>query len=138
MLLNNAMNYPKPQVIAFDSTDSGTPQQMFCNICYSVTAGNTYYAILPTLSETGDMLYLINTTVNNTMAGVNIKQNADQYICAWGDKKTTVGTDGYVVIAGNRNYYWFSLMCIEANKGWIFAGYQTDPASSTPQNLSYF
>jgi hypothetical protein len=34
MLLNNAMNYPKPQVIAFDSTDSGTPQQMFCNICY--------------------------------------------------------------------------------------------------------
>jgi hypothetical protein len=130
MALNNSVNFPKARAVVPSS-----PQQMDNNTCYLLDdPGHTTIFTLPVLSEMGDMLHFCCMSATSF---IRINQNADQYMVATSStspKKTTIGTAGYVSGGGSNYYSYYSLMCIEANKGWMFTGWQS--ISSTGFDIS--
>lgn len=127
MALNNAINCPKVQ-----SVNATTAQQMIPNVCYVLTTVDTYNITLPVTSEMGDMIHIVMAAqVTNCI----LLQNALQYIGA-DSKVSTPGVAGSAALglaSGVKAYAYYSLICIEKDKGWVFAGFQSglDPLSWT-------
>ena len=120
MATNNATNFPKVRTVVANST-----QQMENNVCYMINATGLHTLTLPATSEMGDVVHFCTMVASNSF---HIAQHADQYMVAassGAEHKTTIGTGGYVSGGGSSYYTYYSLMCIEANKGWIFTGYQS-------------